>query len=37
MSVAAAVFLVLEMDSPFAGILKVSPAPLRYALAHLSQ
>ena len=37
MSVGAAVFLVLEMDGPFAGILKVSAEPLRYAYAHLRQ
>ena len=36
-SVAAAVFLVLEMDGPFSGVLKVSPEPLRYAYAHLNQ
>jgi hypothetical protein len=37
LSVAAAVFLVLEMDAPFSGVLKVSPEPLRYAYAHLNQ
>ena len=37
LSVAAAVFLVLEMDGPFSGVLKVSPEPLRYAYAHLNQ
>jgi hypothetical protein len=37
LSVAAAVFLVLEMDGPFTCILKVSPEPLRYAYAHLYQ
>jgi hypothetical protein len=36
-SVASAVFLVLEMDTPFGGLLKVSADPLRYALAHLNQ
>ena len=35
-SVGAAVFLVLEMDGPFDGILKVSPKPLQYAYAHLN-
>jgi hypothetical protein len=34
-SVAAAVFLILELDSAFDGIIKISSDPLRYALAHL--
>ena len=37
LSVGSAVFLVLEMDRPFEGLIKVSGAPLRYAYAHLSQ
>ena len=36
-SVASAVFLILEMDSPFVGVLKVSADPLRYAYTHLNQ
>jgi len=36
-AVAAAVFLVLELDGPFDGIIKVSSVPLRYALAHLGE
>lgn len=36
-SVGGAVFLVLEMDAPFDGLLKVSADPLRYAHAHLNQ
>jgi hypothetical protein len=36
-SVASAVFLVLEMDGPFDGLLKVSAEPLRRAHAHLGQ
>ena len=35
LSVAAALFLVLEMESPFGGLITVSPEPLKYALAHL--
>jgi hypothetical protein len=31
------IFLILEMDEPFSGLLKVSNAPLRYALAHMGQ
>jgi hypothetical protein len=34
-SVAGAVFLVLEMDSPFEGLIQVSPEPLRYAVSRL--
>jgi Protein of unknown function (DUF4239) len=37
MSVAAAIFLILELDGPFEGLIKVSSAPLRFALANLGQ
>jgi hypothetical protein len=37
LSVAAAVFLILELDGPFDGVIKVSSAPLRYALTQLGQ
>jgi hypothetical protein len=37
LSVSSAVFLVLEMDMPFGGLLRVSADPLRYAYAHLNQ
>jgi hypothetical protein len=37
LSVGSALFLILEMDGPFDGLLKVSPGPLRYALEHLNQ
>ena len=37
LSVGSAVFLVLEMDEPFDGLLKVSPDPLRHAHARLNQ
>jgi len=36
-SVGSAVFLILEMDGPFDGLLKASADPLRYAHAHLNQ
>jgi hypothetical protein len=36
-SVAASIFLILEMERPFDGIMKVSSAPLRYTLGHLGQ
>ena len=37
LSVGSAVFLILEMDGPFDGLLRVSADPLRYAHAHLNQ
>ncbi len=37
LSVAGAVFLILEMYAPFDGLIKLSSAPLRFALAHLGQ
>jgi hypothetical protein len=36
-SVGSAVFLILELDGPFDGLLKVSADPLRYALTHLNE
>jgi len=37
LSAAGALFLILELDTPYAGLLKVSSAPLRTALALLGQ
>lgn len=37
LSVSCAIFLILEMDRPFEGMLQISGAPLRNALAHLGQ
>lgn len=37
LSVASAVFLLLELDDPFGGLLKVSGAPLHDAYTHLNQ
>lgn len=37
LSVSGALFLVLEMDRPFAGLIQIPSAPLRNALAHLGQ
>lgn len=37
LSVGSAVFLILELDSPFDGLTRVHGAPMRYALAHLNQ
>jgi hypothetical protein len=36
LSIACAIFLILEMDQPFSGVMKISSAPLRFALSHLS-
>ena len=36
-SIGGAVFLILELDTPFEGLIRVSADPLRYALAHLNQ
>jgi len=37
LSVAGAVFLILELDEPLTGLVQVSPEPLYYAIAHLGQ
>ncbi len=36
-SVSGALFLVLELDTPFEGIVRVSDAPLRDAIARIGQ
>jgi len=36
LAVSSAVFLILEMDSPFEGLLRVSADPLRYAYSHMN-
>jgi hypothetical protein len=36
-SVAGAIFLILEMDQPFEGLMKVSSGPIRYALSRLGE
>lgn len=37
LSVSGAVYLILDMDQPFGGLIQVSSAPLRDALSHLGQ
>jgi len=37
LSVSAAMYLIVELDRPFEGLLKIRSAPLRYTLAHLEQ
>ena len=36
-SVAGAVFLILELDGPFDGLIKISSGPMRYVLSQLGQ
>jgi hypothetical protein len=36
-SVSGAIFLILELDQPFDGIIQISSAPMRNALQHLGQ
>jgi hypothetical protein len=35
LAVAGATFLILELDSPFTGVVRVSPVPIQRAIAHL--
>jgi hypothetical protein len=37
LSVAGAIFLILEMDSPFEGLMTISPEPLRSAYSGINQ
>ena len=37
LSVSGAIFLILELDQPFEGLIQISDAPLRAALAHLGE
>jgi len=37
LSVAAAVYLILELDAPYEGVIKISSGPLRYALDHIGK
>ena len=37
LSVSGAIFLILEMYTPYAGLIQISSAPLRAALAQLGQ
>jgi len=36
-AVSGSIFLILEMHRPFDGLMKISPAPMRYALSQLGQ
>jgi hypothetical protein len=37
LSIAGAIFLILELDQPFAGWIRIPSAPLRNVLTHLGQ
>jgi hypothetical protein len=37
LSISEAIYLILELDRPFDGLLQISSAPLRSALEHLGQ
>jgi len=37
LSVAAAIFLILEMEQPYQGFIRVSPEPLQFALAQINR
>jgi membrane-bound ClpP family serine protease len=37
LSVSGAIFLILEMYTPYRGLIQISSAPLRNALANLGQ
>ncbi len=37
LSVAASIFLILEMNTPFSGVMKISSAPMQYAVSHINQ
>jgi hypothetical protein len=37
LSIASAIFVILDMDTPFVGILRVSSQPMRDALAHMNR
>jgi hypothetical protein len=37
LSVASSLFLILELNQPYGGLIRVSSAPLLTALAHLGQ
>jgi hypothetical protein len=37
LSVSGAIYLILELDNPFSGLMRISAAPLRNAIAQISQ
>jgi hypothetical protein len=37
LSVSSAIFLIIEMDQPFGGVLRISDAPFRSAIGYLAR
>ena len=37
LSVSSAIFLIIEMDEPFGGVLRISDAPFRSAIDYLER
>lgn len=37
LSVASSIFLILEMNRPFEGLMRISSTPLRYALSRMGR
>ena len=37
LSVSSSIFLILEMNQPYSGVMRISDAPLRNALAQIGQ
>ncbi|MGO9606465.1 MAG: hypothetical protein ACLQAT_24260 [Candidatus Binataceae bacterium] len=37
LSVSGAIFMIIELDQPFEGLIRISSAPVKNALAHLGQ
>lgn len=37
LSVSGAIYLILELDNPFAGLMRISAAPLHNAIAQITQ
>jgi hypothetical protein len=37
LSVSGAIFLILELDRPFGGLIQISSVPLQNALSHLDK
>jgi hypothetical protein len=37
LSIAAAIFLILELNSPYSGLMRISDTPIQYALARIGQ
>jgi hypothetical protein len=37
LSVARAIFLIMELDGPFSGLIRISPDPMNYALSQMAR